>query len=87
MRFVAAEAGFLPPGPCTVFADMVARLSRRVQNHVEAWCALELPDRVQVYSQFDISRENRTGENISKQSLRTVDADEVLKNDMRESPR
>jgi hypothetical protein len=22
MRLVAAEAGFLPPGPCTVFADI-----------------------------------------------------------------
>jgi hypothetical protein len=30
IRFVAAEAGFLPPGPCIDFADMVCGIEKRV---------------------------------------------------------
>jgi hypothetical protein len=32
MRFVAAEAGFFPPGPLTFFADIVGRLNKREQQ-------------------------------------------------------
>lgn len=35
IRFVAAEAGFLPPGPCVDFADMVCRLGRHGMRWLE----------------------------------------------------
>jgi len=34
MRFVAAEAGFFPPGPLTLFADMVGAVPQTKQK----WC-------------------------------------------------